>query len=358
MRADYAFAPAISALEPASSQLTDIDHVSATRRVAVGERGLIIYSRDGGASWSQAKVPVSVTLTAVDFPSADLGWAVGHSGVILHSRDGGQSWELQFDGRQAAKQWQAFTAMERARLADQVEAVDLAGDPDGLLADLEYTLEDAVFAEEDAADAINTGPADPFLDVLFVDEKHGWAVGAYGMIYRTDDAGQNWALAAGSLENPDRYHYYGLAAGQDGQLYLSGEAGLLYWSHNRGATWERVSDLYEGSLFGVVAQAEVVTAFGLRGNIFRSLDYGVTWSPLGEPGGYSLYGGALLPDGRLALVGAGGAVMTQDPGQDTFSVVSHPGRATFSAVTTNPEGQLVMVGMAGVQRLEESTDGR
>src|SRR5690554_634705 len=49
------------------------------RIVAVGERGHIIYSDDGGKSWEQGSVPVSVTLTAVDFGTETHGWAVGRS---------------------------------------------------------------------------------------------------------------------------------------------------------------------------------------------------------------------------------------------------------------------------------------
>ena len=127
-----------------------------------------------------------------------------------------------------------------------------------------------------------------------------------------------------------------------------------------------IGSVYAWSMFnppltmtlGVVASGANVTAFGLRGNIFRSTDHGVTWAALGEPGGYSLYGGSLLDDGRLALVGAGGVVLQQSPGEESFAVGSHPGRATFSSVTTDTNGKLVLVGMGGVQRLEETADGR
>ena len=69
------------------------------RLVAVGQRGHIVHSSDGGGTWQQAKVPVSSDLTAVFFASERKGWAVGHDGVILHTTDGGLSWTLQFDGR-------------------------------------------------------------------------------------------------------------------------------------------------------------------------------------------------------------------------------------------------------------------
>jgi photosystem II stability/assembly factor-like uncharacterized protein len=44
---------------------------------------------------------------------------------------------------------------------------------------------------------------------------------------------------------------------------------------------------YEGSLFGVIgtAQPNTLLAYGLRGNLFRSTDFGDSWQPieLGRP---------------------------------------------------------------------------
>ncbi len=71
------------------------------RLVAVGPRGHIVVSADGGQSWKQSAVPVSSDLTAVYFVNDKNGWAVGHDGVILASSDGGTSWVKQFDGRAA-----------------------------------------------------------------------------------------------------------------------------------------------------------------------------------------------------------------------------------------------------------------
>lgn len=69
------------------------------RLVAVGDNGLIIHSDDHGKTWVQASVPVSTDLNAVFFSDPLNGWAVGHGAAILHSADAGQSWTRQLDGR-------------------------------------------------------------------------------------------------------------------------------------------------------------------------------------------------------------------------------------------------------------------
>jgi hypothetical protein len=135
--ADYQFSGAVQVRELQKRTLSDIAHTNGSL-VAVGERGLIIVSRDGGLSWTQASVPVSATLTAVDFATDEKGWAVGHAGTILHSSDGGATWQLQFDGNEANRQWLAHTTAKKESLQSQVDKLTANGDPDSLLADLEF----------------------------------------------------------------------------------------------------------------------------------------------------------------------------------------------------------------------------
>src|ERR1019366_414977 len=84
-------------------QITSTQIQAATRAgerlVAVGIRGLVLVSDDGGKQWKQANVPVASDLTDVYFPTAKDGWVVGQDGVVLHTRDGGNTWEKQQDGR-------------------------------------------------------------------------------------------------------------------------------------------------------------------------------------------------------------------------------------------------------------------
>jgi photosystem II stability/assembly factor-like uncharacterized protein len=73
------------------------------RTLAAGERGIILYSDNGGQSWRQAKTPTSASLTAMRFANDKLGWAIGHMGIVLHTADGGETWVKQLDGVAAAR---------------------------------------------------------------------------------------------------------------------------------------------------------------------------------------------------------------------------------------------------------------
>ena len=78
------------------------------RFFAAGAYGHIVYSGDGGKTWTQAEVPVRSTLLDITFVNDTHGWAVGHEGVILHSSDGGSTWELQYDGLRYGTEGLAF----------------------------------------------------------------------------------------------------------------------------------------------------------------------------------------------------------------------------------------------------------
>ncbi len=343
---DFAFQPAVEQPEPTRLPLMDITR-AGERLVVVGERGVIAYSDDKGVSWQQAASPVSTTLTSVTFADASSGWATGHGGVILHSSDGGANWELQFDGNQANQQFLAYTERKVTELEQAVAAAEDPAEAD----ELAFELEDAQFAVEDAETAIDTGPVDPFLDILMLDARRGFAVGAYGMLYTTSDGGAQWQLAIDTIDNPYRYHYYAVAVDGNGTLYIAGEAGLLYHSEDGGQHWQRNENVYDGSLFGALAQGDRALVFGLRGHVFISEDGGATWSSIIADTESGLYGGAVLDDQRVLIVGAGGQLLLSEDGGQSFQNSNHPSRASFSGGLADGAGGILLVGMDGLVRI-------
>ncbi len=300
---------AVAATESASAHSIQSARASETlllgitqagkRLVAVGERGHILYSDDAGDSWQQGRVPTRQMLTAVFFADEKNGWAVGHDALILHSADGGESWSEQYR---------------------------------------------------------DTGLEAPLLDVWFADERHGFTVGAYGTMLRTDDAGASWEDIGGELDNEDGYHLNAITRIKDAGLFVVGEMGLMLRSADEGQTWEEVASPYEGSLFGVLPtqQADTLVVYGLRGHLYRSDDFGDSWqdislqTPQGGTLQFGLADGALLDDGRLLVVGHGGAVLVSNDNGQSFSVSLREDRFSYAGVAMRPDGRLILVGQGGV----------
>jgi len=295
------------------------------RLVAVGQRGHIVGSDDGGQTWQQAEVPVASDLTAVHFPTPQQGWAVGHDGVVLHSQDGGRRWTRRFDGRQAA-------ALALAYYEHGAQAGD---------ADAARLLPEARRLAEEGADK-------PFLDVWFEDERTGYVVGAFNLIFRTADAGRTWEPWLHRIDNPAALHLYGIR-GSGGALYIAGEQGLLLRLDTARRRFVRVATPYRGSYFGVLAKPGLVLVYGLRGHAWRSGDGGRSWSRCDTGVAAGITGGAALDDGRVVLVTQSGQLLVSRDDGIRFSPVAIKQPSPFHGVAPAASGSVAIAGLRGLR---------
>jgi len=270
------------------SLLLDMD-TTGQQAIAVGERGHVLVSTNGGESWTQAAVPTRRMLCAVDIVDENLVWVAGHDAIILHSRDGGQNWSRQY-------------------YAPEVEA--------------------------------------PLFDIWFENSQHGIAVGAYGLFLETFDGGHNWQSRSLSDEGP---HHFALAESPAGILYLAGEFGTIFTSTDQGRSWQICNSPYHGSFFGVlVLRDESVLVFGLRGNLYRSTDHGNSWQQIDTGTTAALTAGAQRTDGTVIIVGLSGCLLTSSDGGLTFNLATRPGRDAMAAIHESAANRLVILGEDGL----------
>ena len=274
------------------SLLLDV-HGWGERVLAVGERGHILLSTDGGKNWQQVAAPTRRTLTGVFLIDDQTTWAVGHQSVILKSGDGGETW---------AK----------------------------------------ANAEND--------PETAYLDILFLDAKTGFIVGSYGKFLSTSDGGERWV----ETKQDDDPHLSHIIPAPDGGLWLTGEFGTVRRSGDRAKRWEPLATPYEGTFFGALPLAKGgAVVFGLRGNIFRSED-GKAWKQVESPTQSLLHGGLALADGRLVLsAGAGQLLVSADEGR-TFrlAAIAADETATATSLWQAADGGVLLTSDKGVHRLE------
>lgn len=304
---------------------------AGNRLVAAGERGVVLLSDDNGLSWRQAKVPVSTTLTAIQFVDASNGWAVGHSGVVLHSTDGGETWALQLDGRKAAEL--------------EFRAASSAGND-----------ESAQYRVRSAQRLIDDGADKPFLSLAFADAQHGLVVGAFGMVFHTDDGGVTWTSWMDRVTNPHGLHIYA-AVQQGSQIYLAGEQGFLLRSLDGGHAFSALQPPYEGSYFAaaLLPDSTLVIA-GLRGNIFFSIDRGESFQSVTSPAPVSWNAINLSGDQLLFVNQAGAAFQSSSARLDLLPVAAPPGHP-LTALARADDGTLVGVGFVGVSSFAPTLAG-
>jgi len=255
-----------------------------------------------------------------------------HDGVILHSADGGLTWV-------------------RQRIAPF-----------------------------DPADVDNLRNGAPLLDVLFVDELHGFAVGAYSQLLATVDGGQTWELRnvlgksdaeinaeqaednsvvnsdtgtldqdALALDEESDPHFNAIARTGDGSYFIVAERGSAFRSSDDGVSWQRIQLPYQGSMFGVLAfEAKHVLCFGLRGNVYESYDLGDQWYKIETGTSLSLMGGNTFDDGGVVLVGANGIVLKRASASDDFHSSVHPDGNVLAGVTALSAAEFVIAGETGM----------
>jgi photosystem II stability/assembly factor-like uncharacterized protein len=308
---DDANKPAEIAPLASSSLLLDLAF-AGERMVAVGERGHVLLSDDHGASWRQAKsVPTRAMLTAVYFADSAYGWAVGHDETILNTVDGGETWT-------------------RSHFAPETQQ--------------------------------------PLLDLWFANRVSGIAVGAYGAYFTTNDGGRHWTSSKFSPPPAPRTSKDGAANAADGdvppdyhlnrivgignRLYIAAEAGQLYRSDDRGATWRALPSPYEGSLFGLLPiRGDGLLAFGLRGHLYKSADGGENWMQIESHTTAMLTDAIAVNDLRVVIGGLAGVLLVSGDAGETFRLEQQEDRKGLSAVLPGPAGAVVVAGEGGVRLL-------
>jgi photosystem II stability/assembly factor-like uncharacterized protein len=282
------------------SLLLAADQVNSLSVIA-GERGHILYSFNN-ENWMQASVETKATLTNIFMHDENKGWAVGHDAVILKSVDGAKTWVKIFSD-----------------------------------------------SNENA----------PLLDLHFKDDLNGIAIGAYSLVYVTEDGGLNWKQAelniSSNEENEESeffdFHLNDIAYAGEERFYIAAEAGHLLRTNDGGISWTILPSPYQGSFFGVLPLSlNHVLAYGLRGHLYRSLDGGDTWKKIETSSNKMLTDALLLSTGDIIVVGLSGTILLSQDNGNTFASVDFPHRYGLSTIL-EMDGNLVLAGEAGIIKL-------
>lgn len=301
--------------------------------LAVGGRGIILVSRDSGASWTQASVPLTSDLATVRFTAPGVAWAVGHDGVALKSSDAGRTWTRVLDGRSL------YTMLQK-----HYQALADAGNADAAALVAEVTRA----AEQSATPGVLSYP---FLDIRIAPDGEGFLVGAFGLLLHTADAGATWEPWLERAANERRMHLYAVEQAPDGAFLIAGEQGLLRRYDAAAKRFVAVTTPYDGTFFGLSSGAAGLVAFGLRGNVFISSDDAATWTRVPVAASASVVAALACGPGRLALVTQAGQVLvSRDGGASVEETRAPRGLDVAGAVLARP-GQLALAGAGGARLL-------
>jgi photosystem II stability/assembly factor-like uncharacterized protein len=286
-------------MQPAgtTASLRGVSVVSADVVWASGTGGTYLRTLDGGKTWHAQAVPGAATL---DFrgvrafsPNEALLMASGDGAqsAVYQTADGGVTWKLLYPNRDAKGFFDAIVAPKPGTgwvLGDPVDGMFTLFRIDRAGTVYPHIQLPAALAGEGAFAASNTS--------LAIRGSHIWfATGGKGAarIFRSDDAGKHWTVAATPLRNDgDGAGIFSLAFSDDrhgvmvGGLYTkpADSAHNVAITSDGGVTWREPAGAHPRGYRSAVAwlpKAKLWVTTGPAGSEF-SRDGGETWTPFDE----------------------------------------------------------------------------
>jgi photosystem II stability/assembly factor-like uncharacterized protein len=299
--------------------LHDVQFVGQRRGWAVGDRGVIWRTDDGGESWQRLASGVDCPLRSVCFLTDRVGWVVGggitpHAGitrgVVLATTDGGDTWTHLGEGNlpllytvrffdldegmavcqattrfpsgvlhttDGGKTWQPLpgTAGNNWRVGDFVDA-DM-GFVAGTLGRFTSVGGGQVMPPLTGAAGLRG-----IHDVALQADGRGWLAGDGGLVLTTNNGGVSWRPPDGELPRQlrDAMDFRAVAVRGD-HVWLAGTPGSVVWhSADGGQSWAGYPTSHSAPLTALHFTSETEGwAVGALGTILTTHDGGRSWTP-------------------------------------------------------------------------------
>lgn len=299
--------------------------VDGRRGFAVGGKGALLATEDGGARWELRRAPVEDTLHDIFFTDERTGWVAcersiyllktkeEHRSYLLKTEDGGASWR-----RVEVAGADVHARVVRVRFADREHG-------------WAFGEMGALYATKDGGETWTPQRVPTrrlLLGGAFLDARRGWIVGAGSTLLQTSDGGETWVagqlVAQQSAKPPappassppapgpaPAVRFNAVSFADDRRGWAVGGGGAVFSTADGGRTWRAQSSGVSSDLLDVkfFDEREGV-AVGGDGTAIHTSDGGKTWraEPTGTP--HTLERLSFAGRGRGWAVGFGGTIIS------------------------------------------------
>lgn len=210
----------------------------------------------------------------------------------------------------------------------------------------------AVLSSRDAGKTWVQARSVPFAGLLtavtMADARIGWAVGHGGTILRTDDGGETWTRQAQLEGGPV---LLSVLAADARRVLVVGAYGTAAATEDGGATWTplRVAEGRDGDRhFNQAFMVEGVTYLAAEGGAaYRARQGWQHWEPIRTGVTGSLWGGLAIREGGVVLYGMSGRLLHSRDHGDSWQAVDTGLTQSLTDAVQLPDGRLVVVGNGG-----------
>lgn len=265
--------------------LWDITCTDSLRCYGVGDYGVIIYSTDGGESWTQRLSPDQHALRGVHFFDDSTGIIAGFRGSCFLTTNRGESW--------TAASLPASVTLPGLSVVGNT--VWLSGEGGSIFKSTDRGL---------TWTRLESG-TDVMIDAIsFADASHGWASSVQRKLLYSSNGGSTW-----TEQKIDAFLPITTVHARSAQeCWVAGYHGLLMRTLDGGRSWQNV-DAYETDYSSIKFDARGTGwAVGKRGAIVRGEEGNLRWRLHDLTTARKLHGITFLPDNKALTVGLDGMV--------------------------------------------------
>jgi len=257
------------------SWLHAVFFLDQNRGWAVGSKGALLQTHDGGNTWSAHPSPTDDVVRDIFFIDDQNGWIVCEVNAyqlktveeprayLMKTIDGGERWK-----RIEIKGFNIDSILVRAVFSRKNRG---------------WTFGEAgqIYSTRDAGETwvpLRSPTRHLLLGGIFVDDDRGWLVGAGATIIQTSDGGDTWYQSPlPQVEQTVRFNATSFVDNRRG--WAVGSGGNVYRTANGGRTWERQASTVDVDLFDVkFVNEREGWAVGAEGTIIHTVDGGEHWT--------------------------------------------------------------------------------
>ena len=333
------FAIGLEASPYQDARLNDVCFVDATHGWAVGDRGTVLHTEDGGKTWRERISEVECPLKSVWFLDHKIGWAVGgasepytrrSAGVVLRTENGGRSWtpvkcpipplrKVRFVDAQNGWALGDGSPMQPAGLfftdcgGRAWKAATGPRGPGWLTADMVDANSGAVAGRDGITAAIRNRAVQAtdmpplglrnLRGMVLVPPVYGWLIGDDGLVMMTGDAGNTWGMTPGALpEEVSEFDWKAIAV-RGTHCWIAGAPGTrILHSADAGRTWQWFETRHTAPIRGLsFVDENLGWAVGDFGTILQTTDGGKTWRRQKSGGTRAAFLGVFSEPKRIPL---------------------------------------------------------
>ena len=227
---------------------------------ACDDAGTIHKTTDGGSSWTA--VDTLGFARVIDFTDTNTGWCAGKYGVLYHTDNSSLNWHPQYTGN-------VFRSVDLYFLNEQIGFA--AGEKE-------------IIKTADGGNTWQYFPVNPFPGewgrsraICFINNQKGWIswekIGAWGSLLYTEDGGQNFIVQLDSISRLLDIFFLNETCG-----WAVGSGNVLYYTTNGGQTWlENILPVFQGEFHSIIFVDSLNGWIGGYHALLHSVDGGQTW---------------------------------------------------------------------------------